>query len=214
MEMTACEGAASREDVRNVKETLPTDIVGDGQPCNNCPRQILDYILTRNKWSAAKPLLPRCRALCLGCGSESLPGGGGRLVWPLCDIRPLGLRPPLVNQARFHVSLSLPKGQASNHCLSLCLRHKTTFAFLINPGTLLTGGNQQCCGVSVGSRGKYTGFTVTKRTYITMVLTPWSCFTAHTANFHPTLRCEQCKPPTVLTGGPFLCLSLQKNMYL
>lgn len=124
-----------------------------------------------------------------------------------------GFVPPLVNEARFHVSLSLPKGQASNHCLSLCPRHKTTFAFLINPGTLLTAENQQCRGVSVGSTGKYTGFTVTKRTYITMLFTPWSCFTAHTANFHPTLRCEQCKPPTILTGGTFSRWTLRKKIY-
>lgn len=79
----------------------------------------------------------------------------------------------------------------------------------------MTGGKQQCRGVSVGSTGKHTGFTVTKRTYITMLFTPWSCFTAHTANFHPTLRCEQCKPPTILTRGSFLSEDPSKeNLFL
>lgn len=177
--MRVCERAASREDGVECQGNASNRYIWDGQPCNNRPRQILDYNLTRDKWSAAKPLLRPCRALCLGCGSESLPGGVGGSLYDLSVIFDRsGFVPPLVNEARFHVSLSLPKGQAGNHCLSLCPRHKTTFAFLINPGTLLTGGKQQCCGVSVGSRGKYTGFTVTKRTYITMVSTPRSCFTA------------------------------------
>lgn len=44
-------------------------------------RHVLDFTLTTDRLSAAKAPPPPCRALCVDCGSESLPGGSeGRLV--------------------------------------------------------------------------------------------------------------------------------------